>query len=36
MKNLTKDEREKTDAGKAKGISQWLKYKVIRAVGTSI
>ncbi len=35
VKNLTKDEREQIDAGKAKEISQWLKYKVIRAVPRS-
>ena len=35
VKNLTKDEREKIDVGKAKEISQWRKYKVVRAVPRS-
>ena len=35
VKKLTPEERERIDAGKAKEISQWLKYKVVRAVPRS-
>ena len=35
VKKLTKEERDKIDAGKAKEISQWLKYKVVCAVPRS-